>query len=492
MFSGRTEFERLVDSPERTVRNHAIESTGSAPGDFTMKKINIKTIIVIFVITLAAAALYFNLSRFVVRVNGDDIVFAEAAGRLTLPQYVSEIFMKFSGRISAKTLEYISGLAPVSLWRVLEALCLAAAGWALYLFFRLFSGKKEWNIPALIGCMLVPLLPHLMTFNEPFLWIAGTTNYSLVIIPGLYFAYLMCSYILVRDLSLWKKIAAVILMVWSCCGSEQAAAVIMCLLLFLNLQSLIKRKHFDGFPLVVFLVSAACFFICHVIAPGTRGRFSYELSQTPDFYTIPILRHANYAVRWFMNAIVNRMGFLFSFTLLLEGALLLLRKDRKKLYVFLAVGCLIFGVLSLLSNFLQKITDFMIGWGRGDFTKISYLLIFVWGISLIFMFFGAFFASDKHGKATALVILAAYSSLLVITLSPSMYPSGYRTGHVSAMLLSCLIVLFSAELITGMKKKFLVSTLLMGAVLLASGMHYWQLYRLVSNGFEAFYGGFIF
>lgn len=455
------------------------------------RKSQIKDFAVILITMLSSAALYYNLSRFVVRTAGDDLAFVEAAERLSLPQYVSDIFMRFSGRISAKTMEYLSGISPVAFWHILETLCLVACGWVLFLFFRLFSEKKELNIPVLIACMLVPMLPHPMTFNESFLWIAGTTNYSLIIIPGLYSAYLICRHIKTGILPFWQKLAAAVLMVWSCCGSEQAAAVIMVLLFFFNLRSIIT-KHVDRFTLSAFLISAVCFIICHVIAPGTRGRFTYELSQTPDFYTIPVLRHANYALRWYMNASINRMGFLISFTLILEAGLILIKKDKTRPLTALAVSCLVFSVIHLLSNFLPQLTDFMIGWGRGDFTAVSYMLLFIWGFGLLLMLSSALFSSKKYGNALFLIVLAALTSLLVITLSPSMYPSGYRTGHVSAMLLSVLLAVLTAELVNRTKKKAVISVLLMSAVLVAFIWHYNQLYRLVSNGFEAFYSGFIF
>jgi len=46
----------------------------------------------------------------------------------------------------------------------------------------------------------------------------------------------------------------------------------------------------------------------------------------------------------------------------------------------------------------------MIGWGRGDYTKLSYLLLGIWCFSLLFMLLGAGTASPQYGKAAALLI----------------------------------------------------------------------------------------
>ncbi len=73
-----------------------------------------------------------------------------------------------------------------------------------------------------------------------------------------------------------------------------------------------------------------------------------------------------------------------------------------------------------------------------------------------------------------------------------MYPSGYRTGHVSAMILSALITLFSAELIGQLKKKQIPTAIVASGIYIFAGIHYWQMFKLVSVNFEAFYSGFMF
>ena len=96
-----------------------------------------------------------------------------------------------------------------------------------------------------------------------------------------------------------------------------------------------------------------------------------------------------------------------------------------------------FAAILTMSVFEPRLTDFRTGWGRTDFTATSALIIILWVLGLLNFFIGTILCQENCEKriTAAILLLGSFSSLAIITLSPTMYASGFRTASVSAIML---------------------------------------------------------
>lgn len=415
--------------------------------------------------------MYGLLAHYIVRYAGDDMAFVAASKEVDLFHYVYRIFTEYSGRISAKTLEYLSAIAPLPLWRILEVICLDLTGLVFYGFFRLFHDNKH-SVIALACCLCIPLLLHIQVLHETWLWIAGTTNYAFIILPGMYAAYIMTKRVMGVDLKLVEKILFFPLLIFSCMGSEQIAAVLLALHFLLFIWDMFHKSR-DWLRILGLLVSAFCFFVCYVFSPGTSGRLAAETHYIPDYYTMPVAKHINYAFRWLMDAFVNRMGFLLTAGFVAAGFVLLDKSTIRKGFMVLAILCFVYALFTIAAVFEPRLTDFRTGWGRNDFTTKSVLILLFWGIGLVILFFSIVLSFSKTGKkiVCAVLLLGAAASLVLVTFSPTMYISGYRTTAVSAVMLSVVIAMLPLHRNDSTLSK-VQAGVMMTIILIGSAFHY--------------------
>ena len=424
---------------------------------------------------MIAGAFFYVLTMHVTRTPGDDTDIRNLSLRLSAISYVKRAWLLFSGRLTAKLLEWLSGRCSVELWKILESICFVFLGCGLYAWLTLFDGQKSGIRPwALLSCLCLPYLIHIAFFNEVFLWIAGTTNYAFVMVPGLWGSYLMARQYIKKDLNFYQKIFCGILLLFSCAGSEQVCAVVMTFLgISLFTQINIKKK--DCFIFLMELLIIVCFLFCYVFCPGTGGRFEYELVNTPDFYTVPLTSRIQYTIRWFLDAVINRLCFLLSFVFLVTGMLTFF---RNKAFFSRLVGVTLggYGTVALVAPLIGAFTNVMPGWGITVYTIRSTVLVVFWAFGLVLLLFGSMLAfnSRRQQVACTLMILASYASLLIMVISPSMYPSGNRTAFVSALILCVYLLMAFTQ-----NRKLLAWKILpvasIGMVLLFSAYHYYLL-----------------
>ena len=460
-----------------------------------MKERRLRAVTVL--ILAAATAAFAVLAGLVVRVPGDDISLREALATATLPEHIRYCYEHYSGRVTAKALEYAGAHASLPLWRSLETAAYAVLAASLYGIAGECrrAGMPEGEEDAvsaplrMLAACAVPFLMYFRTFDESSLWISGTTNYSFIAVPGVTGALLFARHFFRGAAKTWQKAAAALLLAFSLCGNEQTGAVITAFLMIAAAARLISRKK-DAYTWGMAAGAVLLFILCYVVCPGTKGRFELEMNaRIPEFMSMSLARHANIAARWTAWSMTKGMGFLPG--LLWLALALLLWSDRKKggaracLAAVLAAGA---GV-HFLSFVFPVLEEFMVGWYRTDYTVLSYAMMAFFALEWVACLAGTWLVFETAGQKVfaVLLILAGAASVMMMTVSPSMIDSGERTKYVGALLFGVLYLWLTVRLCGRSSGKRLLAAAGMTAFAAVCALANWAaLFAGIHRGFTAF------
>jgi len=376
----------------------------------------------------------------VFRVEGDDIDLALTSSRTSWWYRITYCWNNYSGRVAAKTFEYIFSRYSLWLWRI-ASLCSSVLISIYFYKFMLMFGYTESCLLA-VTASLLPFLMFRKSFVEATLWISGSCNYLFVFMPGL-----VGSYYLYKDLFREKvkpvtRIFAAICLLIPVSSREQLGAIIIGLLAVRTAVIIVKEKHIPSFYLTLLLIYLLTFLLTSVFCPGVRLRTMDEvLRQQPDFYTVSLRLHIDYAYRWWVNACVNETGALLPVIALTELVLLVTGKKNFLNTVLLSILCMAFAFFAI-SGRCPSLTNFYAYWGKEDFSTYSYAILLFWSLVLLVILLAPLLLikDRKIGVTVFLLIGAAYAAILMMVLSPTMYASGCRTRYMSSMVLILVAV----------------------------------------------------
>ncbi len=446
---------------------------------FTNEKHHKKLLVALYIVGILLCAL---LVLLVVRRPGsDDTVFqTQIQPYHTVFDWLSFRYNSWSGRIFSEAFVYIFSQLSVYAWKLVTIVLFAIWGGIVFLYYRLFAKKQssKKDITMLILALLAPFLMDTNVLFDGMFWVTGAINYFWMTTLTLVAFYPVAYYTIRGSRPYWLvSVLSLISGVIAASSQEQAGLVLVSITLaftiYLSIHSL--RSIFKKIPLypLLFLIIFAVSLATSLVAPGNHLRLQEEtLTWLPDFYTIPLTQHIEYAYRWFLDALINHTGFLLvgSWLILL---LLFVKKQSKDLLDRIYIGSLsVISLMTILKGFdaVSYWFTFYPTWHPTIPHKFSFLVLIPWAPILLGTIAAPLVLYRKviRGYLVALLYTASFLSVALLTLSPTMYASGVRTLFTPSIVLIVVVYLLSSTLYDEYKQQHIETSLLLVTSIVAS------------------------
>jgi len=377
-------------------------------------------------------------------VGSDDTVFIlQTAPYHTIAEWVSYRYQTWSGRIIGEGTIYIFSNLPLIYWQIVTIFMYALFTVLTFCYYRLIISPKQHartDAFALIAGLILPYALDKAVFSDGILWVTGGMVYFWSFVLMLLALYAPTRYLLGRRRpSWWLMIISFLSTIIVTLSSEQAGITLITCLGCLSAVALYKRARFRWYTIAL-LGTAIVSFVASLKAPGNIARLHAETATwLPDFYTTPLSTHINDSLRWILDALVNHTGvILIILWLCLVG--LLLTKEKRSIVDKLLIALLVTAsVVSLARGFdaLQYWTQFHATWHAKTSMLESVALIGVWITVLLGTILTVIRALPNITSRVIIIILilCGYGTTTMMTLSPTMYASSWRSVFVPSMLL---------------------------------------------------------
>lgn len=376
----------------------------------------------------------------------------------TLFDWVIYRYQNWSGRIFPEAFVYIFSPAPIYFWKIVSIVTYAVFTAMIFLYYRLFynNRNKQKDLLMLALAFCVPFLMHTDVLRFGIFWVTGSMNYFWIATLGLIGFYPIAYYVARRRLAHRVVIGlGMLASIVASCSQEQVGAILAGLSFAFLLYEVYRRKKKNS-PLSTYLIIATAViivsFLIGVLAPGNAVRLKLEtLHWLPDFYTIALPQHIEYGYRWFLEATVNHTGLLLTISWGLLALLFIKKQNKTKLQnittYFLIILCLI-----TLAKGYQPIGywfNFYATWKPKLPNMLSYLTFTPWLVALIGTIAAPIilFGKENKGRLISLLYIAAFASIGLLTTSPTMYASGWRTLFVPSVVFILITYLLLSEVI---------------------------------------------
>jgi len=278
-------------------------------------------------------------------------------------------------------------------------------------------------------------------------------------------------------------------------SQEQAAVSLLAASVVTYIYLFIKTKKLNWFLLLLIGVTvAATIFVMR--APGNQLRYEGNLGTFPLFNMLNFQQRLSITTHFSMNTLINQSYMPLMFLWFVSGWMLFKEKTKKHLKI-LGIISIVFSII-IFVRMINPLDSNVFGFYMQNFQQLfsfSYLDVqsfsnpvqmlpyIVWGPALLLIPINIWLLWGKSERSFiyTMIFIAAIGSLLLITMSPTMYFSGARTGYVTNMLF--LILLYF--MLTHLEKptKLLLLIILIGVVKLVFLYSLWN-----ATGFTLWYG----
>lgn len=415
--------------------------------------------------------------------HSDDFAFQEQIKPFpTLFEWLNYRYNSWSGRIFAESFTYLFSPAPLLLWKLVSFVLYAVFSGFTFLYYLLFTTKRtRIKDYVMMGFALVlPLAMDDHVLKEGMLWVTGSMNYFWIATFALIALYPLLYYLRYRHLPHWLFVSislpgAVI----AASSQEQIGIAVIGVLISTLGYVLYSHRYSDNkalsyLVLLLFLMVAS--FAFDILAPGNKLRISAEImARLPDFYTIPLVDHIHYGYRWFLDTFINRSGFLLLFYWFL---LLVLFWDKGK-QAKLDKRDISVGVVLALATLFGSLKGYGASVYLFNFHAIwhyqaplhTYVTIIVWTTALLATACAPLILYRKKifGYLLSLLFVLVVFLTILITLSPTMYASGFRVFYVPSVVLMFLAYLLIDRIYDQRRQ---VAYMLLGALFCLAGAQY--------------------
>lgn len=376
----------------------------------------------------------------------------------TLFDWVIYRYQNWSGRIFPEAFVYIFSPAPIYFWKIVSIVTYAVFTVMIFLYYRLFDShhNKQKDLTMLALAFCIPFLMHTDVLRFGIFWVTGSMNYFWIATLGLVGFYPIAYYVARHRLAHWAVIAlGMLASIIASCSQEQVGAILAGLSFIFLIYELYMHKK-KGSPLPMYLVIATLVifvsFLIGIIAPGNAIRLRLEtLHWLPDFYTIALPQHIEYGFRWFLEATINHSGFLLALSWGLL-ALLFIKKHNKTKLQNVITYLLVFFCLAIPLNVYSLVGhwfSFYAVWKPMLPNMLSYITFIPWSVAIMITIAAPIilFGKENKGRLISLLYLTAFASIGLLTMSPTMYASGWRTLFVPSVVLVLITYLLVSEVI---------------------------------------------
>lgn len=410
----------------------------------------------------------------------DDVVFPiQILPYETVLDWITYRYHEWSGRIFSEAFVYIFAKLPFFLWQLIAVAMYAVSSVFLFMFYRLFSttqsSTKDYVMA--IAALGLPFLMHTSVFADGAVWMTGSIVYVWMTTLALVALYPIFSYVKSGKLpKLVFIIAGVIAAIIATGSQEQVGAVLLGLTLLLlgyNVFTWIHKNQvkFPWYLVIMFLIIAIAFTVS-VLAPGNKIRVDQEtIRWLPDFYATPLLERLHYGYRWLIEAFINHTGYLLVLVWGLMAALLI-KKPSIRLFDKAVASLLVVLIIFTLSHGIEPLKvlfEFSATWKPDLSNRILAFNVIPWGLVLITTALVPLliFPKKKLGYFLAILFFAAVAAATIITISPTLYASGWRSVFVSSVILVVIAYLLLDKAIDAyLKHSYIFAVTIIGLALL--------------------------
>ena len=231
-------------------------------------------------------------------------------------------------------------------------------------------------------------------------------------------------------------------------SSEQLGAVILVLLGLLNVWKFC-RKRTELYNIILFLTGLLLYLAVTKFCPGVAQRQMTAIeNRIPDFLTVKMSLKIEYSIRWIVNTLVNRMGFLMIITWG-EQILLLLKKKQKGDFEWFLILTIAFAeIITIFKDRIPALFRFSAEWGITEFGTYGRVVILLWlGILLVSVIAMPFcFENIFRGIIATLLLIASFASSAILIFTATMYASGSRVMYHPSLIMIILELLLLSEI----------------------------------------------
>ncbi len=393
----------------------------------------------------------------------DDIVFQQQILPFhTLFDWVIYRYQNWSGRIFPELFVYIFSPAPLYLWKIVTIAVYAVFTMIIFMYYRLFdkTNNTKKDIIMLILAFCAPFLMYTDVLRFGMFWVTGSMNYFWIATLGLVGFYPIAYYVTHHRMAPWTiTLVGALSAIVASCSQEQVGIILVGLSFIFLLYELYERKKKNS-PLPVYLIIATAViivsFMTGILAPGNVIRLKLETIQwLPDFYTIALSQHIEYGYRWFIEATINHTGFLLVISWGLMALLFIKKQNKTNLQnittYLLIIFCLVM-LLNMISKLYHPFEDWFnlyAIWKPKLPNNLSFIALITWSIAILVTVITPLILFEKknRGRLISILYLATFASIGLLTMSPTMYASGWRTLFVPSVLLVLITYLLASEVI---------------------------------------------
>lgn len=442
-----------------------------------------------YIIVCVSFVFYFCLVWIVKRgTSGDDVNFVTSSYEYSLIEWVKMRYLTWSGRIVSEIFIWIFAHVPIFFWKIYTLTCCILMSVYMYKYAILFGNKR--SIPLIVVCVLSPFLMNAGAFVDGSLWVTGAMNYLWVAVPGVIGMYYIAEewYMEMHSVRLLKRIIVACMLFLTISSSEQMGAVIVTLLGLLNGWNFYKKRT-DLYNISVFFACLLIYLAVTIFCPGVMQRRATAIeNRIPDFLTVNLYFKLEYSIRWILNSLVNRMGFLLP---LVWGGeiLLLLKKEQKRDFEWFLIFTITFAeIITIFKDRLPALFEFSAEWGITVFGIFSQMLVLMW-LGLLFASIVALpfcFHNIYRGIMAVLLLLASYASTAIIVFTATRYASGCRIMYNPSLIIIILILFMLSEMRTeseDLKCQLKPYSLAYSGIMVCSLYAYASLIMIFSSGF---------
>lgn len=406
-------------------------------------------------------------------IGSDDYIFIEQTKPFhTVYEWLVHRYETWSGRLLPESLVYFFSQNNLLYWKIVSVLNYIVYITTLFLYYKLFI-KKRTNTQDILTFLYIGVSIYLLgpvVFDRGALWVTGAMNYFWIItllLVGLYPLLHLYKKNTLPKITITTPLT--IILVLAIASQEQVGLLGLMVIGLLLIDTYLKKRKFPHPYYIATLVLSSTAFLAAISAPGNRQRVVAE-TQTwlPDYYTAPLVAKVDSLVRWFVEAIVNHNGQLL---LLLSGALLFLAITTTAIHgaqkkIFIVYSTVIFALFVIKGQpYAEAIYNFNATWQPQNLSRFEKIIPYVW-LMIITTLPYVLYRLTKN-KRVALISLAPYVLYILtvapITLSPTLYASGWRTLFIPSLTLSICV---GAFLLLMLRKRVLYSQTILTVVLI--------------------------
>lgn len=400
---------------------------------------------------------------------GDDLYLMHINGS-RLIDYWSQAYSMYytwSSRVIINFFVYFFTNHSLIYWIIFMGISMFAL---LYAFDYLFSNNKKYSSLLIVFVLMLFPFKELSTAG----WISTTVTYFSPIAFGFLSLIPIKKTLGNKKISIIELIIYALSLIFACSNEQVMALMLACYGVAFVYFLATKRINYNIIvQLVIALVSALIIIKC----PGNYLRKADEIANWfPTYNSISSIAKVNICFSTTMKWLLLETSFFPLFSLILSYLVFMKKKDTLNRIISLVPTTIL-----ILCNYFKNITSSLLPYlaslnkeipyyglvNAGNIDNFETFIIYItWALIMVIVLYEIIILSDSLATllASYTLIGAGFISRMAMSLSPTIYASGFRTAAVFVFCLMAVLVLLTNKSKTNLYKfrfVLIVSTILL-------------------------------